>query len=521
MLRWRAPAAVAVTAGVVAAGVVAGPGEVAAALPRPTAVAVAAPPPAPLNFDASARPGNQGEDAIVAVNPTDPLNVVATSCDAGRVNLDGLFGAVSFDGGLNWTRRLIATGASLGHACDEDLAWDRYGNLWLTHLAANGAVAVAVSTDGGMSFSKVTDIIPTTPKGYTAPKAALSRRPDYLSTVADRPSIAVGPDSLWVSYTSVPSAVIQASGARVTALGRFGSFSAPESVPTSAGRGGFAGTGGIAVGPRGQVLVIYQNLGGQCCSRIYTALDPDGLGPKGFDRPRLLAATNVEEGLRIPAQPDRGIGADPTLAWDRSGGWHNGRVYAAWTQRPKNTANTNIMFQYSDDNGTTWTKAVQLNDDHAVSSQFFPAIAVDQSTGDVATSWYKSGDTSGMPNGETQIWATFSVDGGVKFAPNFRVSKGTSNAKDAKSFFDSGDYSGAAFQSHRFYPGWADNSDSTGTNPNGARHDLDLYTALVFIPSSGSRQSRPGRRPAHDQRRDGGRSRRRSHHTAAVHRADR
>ena len=164
---------------------------------------------------------------------------------------------------------------------------------------------------------------------------------------------------------------------------------------------------------------------------------------------------------------------------------HNGRVYVVWTQWPKNTARTNIMFQYSDDNGTTWSEAVQLSDDHAVSSQFFPAIAVDQATGDVAVSWYKSGSTGGMPNGDTQIWAAFSVDGGVRFAPNFRVSKGTSNANDANSFFDYGDYSGAAFQSHRFYPGWADNSDSTGTNPNGARHDLDLYTALVFIPPDG------------------------------------
>lgn len=512
MSRWRAPAvaATAVMAGVV---VVAGGGETAVASPRPAetvlagsaapfaghaqvagnalagvtmatsaAVATAVPASAPPNFDASARPGNQGEDAIVAVNPTDPLNVVATSCDAGRVNLDGLFGAVSFDGGLTWARRLIATGASLGHACDEDLAWDRYGNLWLTHLAANGAVAVAVSTDGGLRFTTVTTIIPTTPNGEAAPSASPSGQPHYLSVVADRPSIAAGPGSVWVSYTSVPSAVIQASGARVTGLGRFGSFSAPQSVPSSAGRGGFAGTGGIAVGPRGEILVTYQNLGGQCCSRIYTALDPDGLGPIGFGRPRLLADTNVEEGLRIPAQPDRGIGADPSLAWDRSGGSRNGRVYAVWTQRPKNTARTNIMFQYSDDNGTTWTKAVQLNDDHPVGSRFFPAIAVDQSTGDVAVSWYKSGDAGGMPDGDTQIWATFSVDGGVRFAPDFRVSKGTSNAKDANSFFDYGDYSGAAFQSHRFYPGWADNSDSTGTNPNGALHDLDLYIAPVFIP---------------------------------------
>jgi hypothetical protein len=478
MFRWSGPAiaAAAVTAAVVAAGVMAAcPGEAATA---------AASRPIPPNFDASARPGNQGEDAIVAVNPTNPLNVAATSCDAaeGEGELTGLFGAVSFNGGRTWARRLIYTGAALKHACDEDLVWDRYGNLWLTHIAANGGVAVDLSTDGGLRFRQVTIVVPTATKGYKAPKDVPLRQSGYLRNVSDRPTVAVGPDSVWVGYTSVPSAVIQAVGARVTGLGRFGSFSAPQSVPTHAGTGGFPGTGGIAVGPHGQVLVVYQNLGGQCCSRLYTALDPDGFGPGGFGRPRLLAATNVQEGLHIPAQPNRGIGADPSLAWDWNGGPHNGRVYAVWTQRPKNTADTTIMFQYSDDSGTTWSTAVPIGGDHAVSSQFFPAIAVDQSTGDVAISWYRSGETNGIPNGYTQIWATFSVNGGVTFAPEFRVSKGTSNAKDTKSDFDYGDYAGAAFVSHRFYPGWADNSDSTGTNPNGALHDLDLYTALVSIP---------------------------------------
>ena len=39
-----------------------------------------------------------------------------------------------------------------------------------------------------------------------------------------------------------------------------------------------------------------------------------------------------------------------------------------------------------------------------------------------------------------------------------------------------------AFQSHLFYPAWSDNSDSTGTNPNGKLHQVDLYAALVRIP---------------------------------------
>ena len=49
--------------------------------------------------------------------------------------------------------------------------------------------------------------------------------------------------------------------------------------------------------------------------------------------------------------------------------------------------------------------------------------------------------------------------------------------------FDYGDYTQVAFASRLFYPAWSDNSDSTGTNPDGRLHQLDLYTAVVPIPA--------------------------------------
>jgi hypothetical protein len=149
------------------------------------------------------------------------------------------------------------------------------------------------------------------------------------------------------------------------------------------------------------------------------------------------------------------------------------------------------MLQHSDDGGATWSAAVRLNDDATRNSQFNPAIAVDQSSGAVAISWYDarndlgqggSGDTDGIPNDDVQIWATDSTDGGMTFGSNFRVSEGTSSAVAAGSFFDYGDYTHAAFESGVFYPAWSDNSNSTGDNPDGALHQFDLYTAAVPIP---------------------------------------
>ena len=427
----------------------------------------------PSNFNVSAMPGNEAEDAI-AVNPTDPSNVVAMST---LPDIDaGLAVGVSFNGGQTWARRVIgADGDPLGEiCCDEQLAWDRFGNLWMTYLEnTNFHVLVALSTNGGISFTKIED----------------------LATNGDQPSIAVGPNSVWISYTSFPGTQIQAFGAPVTGLGEFGDFTAPESVPSPHGNGDYGDT---AVGPAGQVMVSYQNAtNGQGGTNIYTALDPDGLGPAGFSPGSLAANSRVAHSHvggfdDIPAQPDRSIDAEANLAWDRSGGSNTGRVYLVWTQETRNESdNTDIMLEHSDDAGGTWSPAVQLNDDRTTNSQYDPAIALDQASGDVAVSWYDtrndlgsggSGDTDGIPNDDFQIWATYSTNGGTSWASNFRVSQGTSNAKDANSFFDVGDYTHAAFVSGSFWPAWSDNSNSTGDNPDGALHQLDLYTAKVSIP---------------------------------------
>jgi len=165
--------------------------------------------------------------------------------------------------------------------------------------------------------------------------------------------------------------------------------------------------------------------------------------------------------------------------------------------------NFDIMLQYSDDDGATWTPAIRLNDDTGTNSQGNPAIAVDQTSGDIAISWYDArndlgdggpGDTDGAPNDDTQIWATYSTDGGVTFVPNFQVSEGTSNSsvEVTGSSFNFGDYTKLAFDSGTFYPAWSDNSNSAGDNPDGTLHKLDLYTAAA---RSRSRRDRPPRSP--------------------------
>ena len=75
-------------------------------------------------------------------------------------------------------------------------------------------------------------------------------------------------------------------------------------------------------------------------------------------------------------------------------------------------------------------------------------------------------------------WAT---DGGQSFTPNIQISAGTSNAHASGNGIDFGDYSGLAFYGGVAHPAWSDNSNSTGNNPDGALHKLDIYTAAVRV----------------------------------------
>src|SRR5215467_7852944 len=122
----------------------------------------------PTNINVSQRSTNESEEAI-AVNPTNPNNVVIVTNVV--VPAAGMFAAVSFDGGVTWTTRIIGDNDNLGAACcDPSLSFDEFGNLFLTYLYNVGnTVPVALSTDGGLSFKPIANIAkPATTKTQTS-----------------------------------------------------------------------------------------------------------------------------------------------------------------------------------------------------------------------------------------------------------------------------------------------------------------------------------------------------------------
>jgi hypothetical protein len=432
------------------------------------------------NVDISQRHHNESEEAI-AVNPTDPRNVVMVS------NVDhpsaGMLKGVSFDGGSTWTTSLIGNNDNLGAACcDPTLSFDNYGNLFLSYLYNVGnEVPVALSTDEGRHFMLIANIAKP-----ASSKAATSKAQRGLFRFVDQPTIVAAEHEVWLVFNAGGPMV--ATGAPVSGLGQVGGFRPVEVVHGTNN----CTYGDVAIGPAGQIMqVCTLTESGQGGGKIRVSVDPDGLGPHGFGETVTVTDTHVGGFDFIPAQPDRSVDAEPGLAWDRTGGPHNGRVYLVYTlEHPNESNNTDIFVRYSDDQGLTWSAPVRANDDYTVNSQFLPKISLDPTTGHIAVVWYDArndlgnggpGDTDGIPNDDAQFWGTFSVDG-TAFAKNVQISEGTSNAHNSGNGIDFGDYTGLAYYGGTAHPAWADNSNSTGNNPNGTLHELDVYTAAVQEP---------------------------------------
>ena len=434
------------------------------------------------NVDISRFADNESE-TTVAVNPTNPDNIVVVSNIA---HADGMWRAVSFDNGATWTSGPIADGTDdLGQACcDPNGSFDSYGNYFLVYLDARAKkVQTAYSTDGGSTLHFLATI-------DHSDNASPTNNGQKWGAGTDQPSLATGPFGTWFVYKpySTGGRLLTVRGVRVTGLGVFGSWSPAETAPGPKD-GSF---GDIAVGPAGQVLITYQdNTSGQGASTIWTNIDADGFGPAGMSAARVATATNVGGFDYIGPQSHRSVDAESGLAYDRTGGAHDGRVYLVYTnESPDESDDTNIYVRTSDNDGATWSAPHRVNDDAGTNSQFNPHIALDPSTGYVAVGFHDArndlglggaGDTDGIANTDAQYWVTVSKDGGATWAANVQVSAGTSNAKDAHNGIDYGDYTGLGFAGGFIHPAWADNSNSTGDNPDGALDRFDVYSAAITV----------------------------------------
>jgi len=176
-----------------------------------------------------------------------------------------------------------------------------------------------------------------------------------------------------------------------------------------------------------------------------------------------------------------GLAGQIFLAVDRSGGPTNNNIYMVASVSPFGGNGTEVHFARSTDGGATFSPFIRINDDPVNPNKWhwFGTIGV-APNGRIDSVWLDSRNAAN--NTDSQLFYSYSTDGGVTWAPNVAVSDSFNPLEGWPVQQKIGDYITVV-------------SDNTGGdvaysatfnfNPNTGQHEQDVYFVRVS-PSGGA-----------------------------------
>ncbi|MGH3646516.1 MAG: sialidase family protein, partial [Micromonosporaceae bacterium] len=371
--------------------------------------------------------GWPANETSVAINPTDPRNVIAGSNDyeSGVDSVMGLY--ASFDGGRTWpysrhARQIITPDRSMYGSGDPVIAFDREGVVYASFIAFGRAncdsyIATIRSDDGGVTWSTPVDSVPEGSgliqgDGIVVHNAGpedcaifhdkewmtAGRRPAGATLVPGTDQGHVSPDRLYVTWTVFdlgPGGVGFIDAAIHVAYsddqGRH--WSAPQEISGSAPFCAFQ-TGDPdgacdedqfsvpVVDPRnGHVHVAFQNFNVAGTEKSQYLVVKSSDGGATWQPPRFV--TDVFDGAaKYPVCAGRQtldlmcarVNAAGNIDIDPK----TGRLYIAFADNRNGTAadtNTDVFVTTSANGGSSWSAPRNLTR-RSVDDQFFPWLSV-------------------------------------------------------------------------------------------------------------------------------------------------
>lgn len=233
------------------------------------------------------------------------------------------------------------------------------------------------------------------------------------------------------------------------------SFSPPIVLENGFGQGA-----NVQTGPNGNVYVCWANYG-------TGTIPANGIGfTKSVDGGASFSTYTVAfpySGIRVSG-PDPtfnyiNMNDFPSMAVDKSNGSHRGRIYITYPAKENGNGKAIIQVRSSDDEGLTWSGPYTVSIPNG-RQNFFPWIAVYDSTGTVCVVYYSFDSISGW---STNTYMAYSKNGTVW--NNMRVSDVShitdSISNPAFKTGYAGDYIGVAAYGGKAYPAWMDDRNGT------------------------------------------------------------
>ena len=420
-------------------------------------------------------------ESSIAVNPTNPLNLIASAVDYRDNSATWVY--VSHDGGKTWEN------INLGHVFgtwissnDPSVAFSNEGVGYLVHggfgtmssggvLMGENGVFFARSFDEGRTWEQHIPVI--LHRGTMTLDSSFEDK--YYITVDNSPSSPHYSD-LYIPWKRMSPRDSATQIVMSKSVDGGDTWTVPVGVSDRLTGTTEDTTYGqswplAACGPNGEVYVVW-NHGIEHGVGFAKSMD----GGETFSDAKIVHHYEIfGETRNLPGQGWRHsvkgkvrAEAYPAMVTDVTGGPNNGAIYLIWAADRV----PNIYFSKSMDQGETWTDPITVHSDNT-NDQFWPWLAIDPLNGDLAIMYLDS--RRDPDNIMVECWVSYSSDGGdtwidrpaADVSGDLRLNPFTGNAF-------AGDYSGCAFYDGIIYPSWIDMRNAVSDV-----FDSDVYTAIV------------------------------------------
>ncbi len=336
--------------------------------------------------DINITPNLYTKENSVFIHPDNPL-IILNSNNIVCSNNYGVQAWGSFDGGLSWS--MLYPGCNLlgNSEGDPSVKIDKSGNFYVSYVTNNppSGQGIGVSANSGINWMQSTVynmIIGCGGGGVIADKEYLwIDNKKYLSNNSINPYF----NKLYIGFTDLGG--VNCNEEVVTISTNNGqAWSLPQTISHNTHiNSGFDHGVNIKTGIDGEVYSCWAihpcNNYNIACNERYIGFSKSNNGGATWSYPTLISI----KGSRFVSLNNKDISHNsyPSMAVNQQ----NGYIYITWTENDLTNNDFNIFFTVSQDQGSTWSSPIQINQNSS-KDQWQPWIACDPISNAVVVIYY-------------------------------------------------------------------------------------------------------------------------------------
>lgn len=396
----------------------------------------------------------------IAVNPTDPNNLIAVTITQVTNTPNQIAVYYSFNAGQTWSE--VANLSGTPSAGDPVIAFDGDGIAYALYQVIDASgLYLRKSTDGGATWASAVTVTLFDP----------------LQDKVDRPWMAISPlrnsngyFDIYISHTLF-DVEFGSNSSIIRLLKSTNQGVSFSQIHTTSSSSGVSQGSSVAVGPDGEVFLAWAGLNAATNAVEIVSMKRSTDGGNTFSYLNNVTAYQIgQKAGNDYFLKSQQVRADsyPRLAIDRSPGSNLGFAFITWSGKQSSIGNPDIlMVRWKKNAGGSFEWSAVETIDQSAGDQWMPAVEVSPD-GVVSVLYYSSQIGASDP---IYTYLKNSANGGASFSSPIPVGMSSGFTISGTTFL--GDYHGVANWFGKAHAVWCENRD------HGANDDRQLYFRTI------------------------------------------